>query len=102
MAIDPSSHPSPSPHAPLTIPVVLGSVRVGRQSERPAHLLVERLGALGCQTSLVDLRQLDLPVYGQAPEAGELPTVRELQATIAASDAVVILTPGTTTASRRR
>jgi NAD(P)H-dependent FMN reductase len=93
MATTPASDTSLPPRAPLTIPVVLGSVRVGRQSERPAHLLVERLGALGCQTSLVDLRELDLPVFGQDPAAGERPSVRALQATIDAADAAVFLTP---------
>jgi azobenzene reductase len=77
----------------LSIPVVLGSVREGRQSERPSHLLVERLTALGCQTPLVDLRTLDLPMYGQRADAGEHASVRELQQTIAASDAAIVLTP---------
>jgi NAD(P)H-dependent FMN reductase len=79
--------------AALSIPVVLGSVREGRQSERPAHLLVERLTALGCQAPLVDLRTLDLPIYGQQADAHELASVRELQQTIASSDAAVIVTP---------
>ncbi len=79
--------------ATLSIPVVLGSVRNGRQSERPAHLLVERLTALGCEAPLVDLRALDLPVYGQHAEAGELDSVGAFQATIAASDAAIVLTP---------
>jgi NAD(P)H-dependent FMN reductase len=82
-----------APDAALTIPVVLGSVREGRQSERPAHLLVERLTALGCQAPLVDLRTLDLPIYGQRADADELAAVREFQQTIAAGDAAVILTP---------
>jgi NAD(P)H-dependent FMN reductase len=77
----------------LSIPVVLGSVRRDRQSERPARLLVERLTALGCQAPLVDLRALDLPIYGQEPAAGERSSVQELQATIAGADAVVVLTP---------
>jgi len=79
--------------ATLTIPVVLGSVRHGRQSERPAHLLVERLTALGCQAPLVDLRELDLPIYGQNVDADELTAVHSLQATMAAGDAAVVLTP---------
>jgi NAD(P)H-dependent FMN reductase len=88
----PSANPAQS-DVSLSIPVVLGSVREGRQSERPAHLLVERLTALGCQAPLVDLRTLDLPIYGQHADAHELASVRELQQTIVASDAAVIVTP---------
>jgi NAD(P)H-dependent FMN reductase len=77
----------------LTIPVVLGSVRSGRLSERPAHLLVERLTALGCRAPLVDLRALDLPVYGQSPSQDDLPAVTELKTIMAEADAVVWLTP---------
>ena len=77
----------------LTIPVVLGSVREQRMSERPAHLLVERLTALGCTAPLLDLRALDLPVYGQTAEAGSLPSVLQLQTTAAQADAMLWLTP---------
>jgi NAD(P)H-dependent FMN reductase len=76
--------------AALTIPVVLGSVRPRRLSERPARLLVERLTALGCQSPLVDLRELDLPIFGQHDE---LPAIAELQSVTAGADAVVWLTP---------
>ncbi|MFN8637270.1 MAG: NADPH-dependent FMN reductase [Chloroflexota bacterium] len=85
---------SPSLDAsPLTIPVVLGSVRQNRLSERPAHLLADRLTAAGCRAPLVDLRALDLPVFGQRPDQDQLPAVVELQAVMVAADAVVWLTP---------
>jgi NAD(P)H-dependent FMN reductase len=77
----------------LTIPVVLGSVRSQRLSERPAHLLVERLTAQGCQAPLLDLRELDLPIYGQHDDQDSLPAVGTLQAVAASADAVVWLTP---------
>jgi NAD(P)H-dependent FMN reductase len=77
----------------LSIPVVLGSVRPRRLSERPAHLLVERLTALGCRAPLIDLRELDLPVYGHRPERDDDPGVARLQALATASDAMVWLTP---------
>jgi NAD(P)H-dependent FMN reductase len=77
----------------LTIPVVLGSVREQRMSERPALLLVERLTALGCTAPLLDLRALDLPVYGQNSDARHLPSVAHLQAVAAQADAMVWLTP---------
>ena len=82
----------PDPSA-LTIPVVLGSVRQGRLSERPAHLLVDRLTRLGCRAPLLDLRALDLPVFGMSRDQNDLPAVIELKATAAQADAIVWLTP---------
>ena len=79
--------------AALTIPVVLGSVRAQRQSERPARLLLERLTAMGCHAPLVDLRAFDLPIYGQTPGQENLPSVLQLKATAAEADAMVWLTP---------
>ena len=77
----------------LNIPVVLGSVRPRRLSERPARLIVERLALLGCQAPLVDLRALDLPIFGQTRDQNELPAVIELKTIADTSDAMVWLTP---------
>lgn len=77
----------------LNIPVVLGSVRPRRLSERPARLIVERLALLGCQAPLVDLRALDLPIFGQTQDQDELPAVIELKTIADTSDAMVWLTP---------
>lgn len=77
----------------LNIPVVLGSVRPRRLSERPARLIVERLALLGCQAPLVDLRALDLPIFGQIRDQDELPAVIELKTIADTSDAMVWLTP---------
>ena len=79
--------------APLSIPVVLGSVRPNRRSYRPSLLLGERIEAAGCRTELVDLRALDLPVYGHFPEADSSPAVLGLRGTLEQADAVVWLTP---------
>jgi NAD(P)H-dependent FMN reductase len=77
----------------LSIPVVLGSVRPRRLSERPARLLVERLAAHGCRAPLIDLRELDLPLFGQRPDQDDHPGVRRLQTLAADADAMVWLTP---------
>lgn len=79
--------------APLSIPVVLGSVRPNRRSHRPALLLAERIAAAGCRTDLVDLRALDLPVYGHHPDAESSPAILRLRGTLEQADAVVWLTP---------
>jgi NAD(P)H-dependent FMN reductase len=86
------SAPAPDVSA-LTIPVVLGSVRPRRLSERPARLLVERLAARGCKAPLVDLRALDLPVFGQSQGGAEPPSILKLQQIAAEADALVWLTP---------
>jgi len=79
--------------APLTIPVVLGSVRPNRLSERPAHLLVERVEAAGARSELIDLRALDLPSYGQDPVAASGPAIVGMREALDRADAVVWLTP---------
>ena len=79
--------------APLSIPVVLGSVRPNRRSYRPALLLGERLAAAGCRTELIDLRALDLPMYGHDPAAESGPAVQALRGALERADAVVWLTP---------
>lgn len=85
--------PGPPDVSALTIPVVLGSVRPRRLSERPAHLLVERLARLGCRAPLVDLRALDLPVFGMSRDQDEVPAVIELKTIAAEANAIVWLTP---------
>ena len=78
---------------PLSIPVVLGSVRPNRRSYRPALLLGERLAAAGCHTELIDPRELNVPVYGHDPAVESGPAVLEMRRTMERADAVVFLTP---------
>lgn len=77
----------------LAIPVVLGSVRARRLSLRPAQLLQQRAAAAGHQSDLVDLRELDLPIYGQQEGSDSLPPVVAFKAAMAAADGVIWLTP---------
>ncbi len=64
----------------LTIPVILGSVRVGRQGIRAARYLVRRLADAGHEAPLVDPAELKLPLlermYKEYPK-GEAPEVLE-------------------------
>ena len=90
--------PAGSDHAagdrtPLSIPVVLGSVRPNRRSYRPALLIAERIAAAGHRVELLDLRALDLPMYGHGPDAEIHTGVRALRHTLGQADAVVWLTP---------
>ncbi len=78
---------------PLSLPVILGSVRKGRRSERPAHLLVERVALAGHRTQLVDLRELNLPMFDEEEASENHPSVATFRRIIAESDAQIWLTP---------
>ena len=88
-----TANPAGDDPAPLSIPVVLGSVRPERRSYRPALLLGERIAAAGHATELLDLRELALSTFGRDPDADANPGVVALRAAIERADAVVWLTP---------
>ena len=75
---------------PLFIPVVLGTVRVGRMSKHAARLVVEELGTrAGVETELVDIARLPLPTN----DAGEVIKDAGFSAKMDRSDALVIVSP---------
>lgn len=78
---------------PLSLPVILGSVRRGRHSEQPARLLHERVLAAGHRGELIDLRALDLPMYGQTEGGDNHPSVLALRGSLEGADGVLWLTP---------
>ena len=47
----------------LNIPIILGSVRIGRKSEAPAKYILEKVRAAGHKTELVDFKEMPLPFY---------------------------------------
>jgi NAD(P)H-dependent FMN reductase len=77
--------PADIPHAALTIPVLLGSVRRDRQGIRAARLVVDGLKTRGHEPILVDPMELQLPMldrmYKEYPK-GEAPEVLERLATL--------------------
>lgn len=76
--------------APLYVPVVLGTAREGRRSEKAARFLVQLLEARGdLTTGLVDVRDIDLPPHG--PGGGDPPVA--WQRTAKRADGFVIVTP---------
>ncbi len=83
----------------LNIPVILGSIRVGRKSYFPAVLLVEKLKAAGVESQLVDFKSLVLPILDCEKEPEDYEKVypnSEVQkwSTIAdAADGFIIVTP---------
>ncbi len=78
---------------PLSLPVVLGSIRTGRLSERPARLLHAQALAAGHHSELLDLRALDLPMYGRDRASDGHPSVVAFRQSLEAADGVVWLTP---------
>src|SRR5262249_50737707 len=75
---------------PLFIPVILGTVRSGRMSERAAHLVTEEIGKrAGVETELIDLAKLPLPTH----DAGEAIKQPEFAGKMERADALVIVSP---------
>jgi len=83
----------------LNIPVILGSVREGRNSEAPARFVLEKVKALGHTTQLVDFKEMPLPFFysalmpvqmkGKYPE----PNIQRWSEIAYNADAFVIVTP---------
>ena len=75
---------------PLFIPVILGTVRMGRKSLHPAQLLTRELGKrAGVETELIDIAQLPLPTN----DAGEAIKDAGFSARMERADALVIVSP---------
>lgn len=86
---------------PLNIPVLLGTMREGRQSLHPAEWLVQYITASHPEiaTKLVDVGELGLPPYtlsdGHKIAGGAYtnPKVQAWADTVAAADALIIVSP---------
>ena len=75
---------------PLSIPVILGTARMGRMSLHAARLVAEELGKReNVETSLIDIAKLSLPTN----DAGEAIKQADFSAKIDRADAVVIVSP---------
>jgi NAD(P)H-dependent FMN reductase len=83
----------------MNIPVILGSVREGRQSIYPARLMVERLKQAGCESVLADFKEMPLPFVDTAQEPSALnkkfpyPNVQKWSGIADRADGFVIVTP---------
>ncbi len=81
--------------AGLNVPVLLGSVRRGRQSVNVARFACDRLDKAGFRAPLLDLAALDLPVMEERihmrddPPAGAV----RLSEAIGEADAAVVVSP---------
>ena len=83
----------------MNIPVILGSVREGRLSEKPAKLMVEKLKQAGAESQLVDFKELPLPFLDSLEEPSDLnkvypyPNVQKWSAIADAADAFIFVIP---------
>ena len=75
---------------PLFIPIILGTVRQGRESERAARFVFEQTKKrAGVETELIDIRTLPM----RLDDAGEQIKDPAFSATIERCDALIIVTP---------
>jgi NAD(P)H-dependent FMN reductase len=80
----------PDSGRPLFIPVVLGTARQGRESEKPANLVFEQVKKrAGIETEFVDVRKLPM----RLDDAGEGMKDPGFSAMIERCDGLVIVTP---------
>jgi NAD(P)H-dependent FMN reductase len=77
----------------LRIPVVVGSVRVGRRSHRAAALIAERISAAGYHAAILDLKELALPWNDDEESNLAHVGLTHLRHVLQTSDASVWLSP---------
>jgi len=76
--------------SPLFIPVILGTPRQGRESEKVANMVFEQTKKrAGVETELIDVRQLPM----KFDDAGEQMKDPKFSATIDRCDGLIIVTP---------
>jgi NAD(P)H-dependent FMN reductase len=74
----------------LFIPVILGTVRIGRMSQHAARLVTAELGKRdGVETELIDIAQLAFPIN----DAGEAIKQASFSTQMDRADALVIVSP---------
>ncbi len=75
----------------MCIAIVIGSIRAARLSDRPALYLKTQFEQAGHQVDLVDLRELNLPVFADNPEmpAGAHHFIESIKQ----ADGVVLVSP---------
>ena len=80
---------------PLRIPVLLGSVRRGRQSIKVARFASSRLARAGAESPLLDLSDFDLPIMEERLHKRDDPPpgLEPFSASIREADAVVVVSP---------
>ena len=82
--------------APFYIPVILGSVRRGRQSPKVARFIADRMRRSGkIETEILDLLEYSFPMMEERLRFQDdpPPRLREFSEKLSCSDAIVIVSP---------
>ncbi|KAG9415081.1 hypothetical protein AC1031_008509 [Aphanomyces cochlioides] len=81
----------------VTVSIVLGSVRTGRQGTRVGKYLESKFLAAGAKVNVIDPVEYDVPLiagqYAWLSEENQTDALKTLQAKFAESDALVLVTP---------
>jgi NAD(P)H-dependent FMN reductase len=74
----------------MFIPVILGTAREGRQSEKVARLVLEQVQAAGHKTELIDVRDYRIAATDNSEE---IPEAKKLEGKIIPADSLIIIMP---------
>jgi azobenzene reductase len=79
----------------MKVAIILGSVRIGRQSHKIADYLEKILAKRGIEADLIDLAKNSLPIFGERsvnlPEFSE--NIQQVSLRLEQSDALLFITP---------
>ena len=74
----------------MYIPAILGTARVGRQSEKVANYVLDIVRSSGHETELIDVKDLRTP---STDNTGEIPQAKKLAEKIIKADGLIIIMP---------
>jgi NAD(P)H-dependent FMN reductase len=74
----------------MFIPVILGTAREGRQSEKVANYVLEQVKKGGTESELIDVRDFRIPATNKT---GLIPEAKKLAEKVVRADALIIVSP---------
>lgn len=72
---------------------IAGSLRSGSYSQQALKVAMDRVGALGAETEILDLRSLNLPFCDGSDDYPDYPGVATLKQAVSKAAAVILATP---------
>ncbi len=77
------------------VPIILGSTRRGRQSDKVARFVLQRMKSAGVETEILDLAEFRFPIMEERLRFRDdpPPRLREFADKMARADAIVLVTP---------
>ncbi len=74
----------------MYIPIILGTARSGRQSEKAARFMLKEVESYGLNTELLDVKDYRI---GATDNTGEIPAAQKLKPVISKADGIIIVAP---------